>query len=77
MASGRTERGASRKFGDCSTIELVVWPAVHYGFDRFALSLIPTGGVSFHGYRIECNEDATKNSIVSAREFLQRTIGGP
>jgi dienelactone hydrolase len=77
MAAGRTELGAPRKPGDRSAIELVIYPGVHHGFDRLELSLIPTRGVSFHGHRIEYNEDATKNAIVRVRDFLQRTIAAP
>jgi dienelactone hydrolase len=77
MAAGRVELGAPRKPGDRSSIELVVYPGVHHGFDQVELSLAPTRGVTFLGHRIEYSEDATKNAIVRVRDFLQRTIGAP
>jgi dienelactone hydrolase len=75
MVSGRTELGAPRTPGDRSLIELVIYPGVHHGFDYLDLSLVPTRGITFKGHRIEYNEEATKNSIVRVRDFLQRTIG--
>jgi dienelactone hydrolase len=75
MVSGRTEFGAPRTPGDRSLIELVIYPGAHHGFDQVELSLVPTRGVTFHGYRVEYNEEATKDSIVRVRDFLQRTIG--
>jgi len=75
MAAGRTELGAPRVPGDRSSIELVVYPGVHHGFDVLDLSLAPTRGITSHGHRVEYNEDATKNSIVRVRDFLRRTIG--
>ena len=48
------------------------------GLEVAELSLVPTRGVTSHGYRVEYNEEATKTAIVKVREFLQRTIaGGP
>jgi dienelactone hydrolase len=76
MAAGRTELGAPRMPGDRSMIELVIYPGAHHGFDLLDLSLAPERGVSSHGYRVEYNEEATRNSIVRVRDFLQRTIGG-
>jgi dienelactone hydrolase len=76
MAAGRTELGAPRTPGDRSSIELVVFPGAHHGFDLVELSLVPGRGVTFHGFRVEYNEDATRSSITKVRDFLQRTIGG-
>jgi len=75
MVAGRTELGAPRTPGDRSLIELVIYPGAHHGFDLLDLSLAPTRGVTAHGYRVEYNEEATKNAIVRVRDFLQRTIG--
>jgi dienelactone hydrolase len=77
MAAGRTELGAPRTPGDRSSIELVIYPGVHHSFDALDLSLVPTRGITFHGHRVEYNEEATKNAIVRVRDFLQRTIGAP
>jgi dienelactone hydrolase len=75
MVAGRTELGAPRAPGDRSSIELVIYPGVHHGFDYLDLSLAPARGVTFQGHRVEYNEEATKNAIVRVRDFLQRTIG--
>jgi dienelactone hydrolase len=75
MVSGRTELGAPRTPGDRSSIELVIYPGAHHSFDVVELALVPTRGVTFHGHRVEYNEEATKNSIARVRDFLQRTIG--
>ena len=75
MVSGRTELGAPRTPGDRSLIELVIYPGAHHSVDVVELALVPTRGVTFHGHRVEYNEEATKNSIVRVRDFLQRTIG--
>jgi len=75
MVSGRTELGAPRTPGDRSLIELVIYPGAHHGFDQVELSLVRTHGVTFKGHRVEYNEEATKNSIMRVRDFLQRTIG--
>ena len=75
MVAGRTELGAPRKPGDRSLIELVIYPGAHHGFDLLDLSLAPTRGVTAHGHRVEYNEEATMNSVVRVRDFLQRTIG--
>jgi dienelactone hydrolase len=75
MAAGRTELGAPRVPGDRSSIELVVYPGVHHGYDLLDLSLAPTRGITAHGHRVEYNEDATRNAIVRVRDFLRRTIG--
>lgn len=77
MVAGRTELGAPRTPGDRSSIELVIYPGVHHTFDALDLSLVPTRGVTFLGHRVEYNEEATKDSIVRVRDFLQRTIGVP
>lgn len=77
MVAGRTELGAPRTPGDRSSVELVVYPGVHHGFDQLELSIVPTRGVTFQSHRIEYNEDALKDSIVRVREFLQRTIAAP
>ena len=74
MAAGRTGLGAPRTPGDRSLIELVIYPGVHHDFDLLDLSLIPTSGLSVKGHRAEYNEEATKNSIVRVRTFLQRTV---
>ena len=76
MAVGRSELGAPRTPGDRSSIELVIYPGVHHSFDQLELSLAPTRGITIKGHRAEFNEEATKNSIVRVRDFLQRTIGG-
>lgn len=75
MAAGRPELGAPRTPGDRSSIELVVFPGVHHSFDSLDLSLVPTRGLTFLGHRVEYDEEATRNSIVRVRGFLQRTIG--
>ena len=75
MATGRTELGSPRPPGDRSMVELVVFPGAHHGFDLLDLSLAPSRGVTSHGYRVEYNEEATRNSIVKVRDFLARTIG--
>jgi len=77
MVAGRSELGAPRTPGDRSSIELVVYPGVHHSFDQLDLSLAPTRGITIKGHRAEFNEEATKDSIVRVRDFLQRTIGGP
>jgi len=77
MVAGRPELGAPRTPGDRSSIELVVYPGVHHAFDVLDLSLISTRGVMSHGHRVEFSEEATKDSIVRVRDFLQRTIGVP
>jgi len=77
MAAGRTELGAPRTPGDRSSIELVIFPGAHHGFDLVDLSLAPGQGVTAYGYRVEYNEDAMRTSIAKVRDFLQRTIGGP
>jgi len=76
MVSGRTELGAPRTPGDRSSIELVIYPGAHHGFDLLDLSLAPTRGMTFKGHRVEYDEDATRNAIMRVRVFLQRTIGG-
>jgi dienelactone hydrolase len=76
MAAGRSELGAPRTPGDRTSIELVVYPGVHHGFDQLDLSLAPTRGITIKGHRAEFNEEATRNSIVRVRNFLQQTIGG-
>jgi dienelactone hydrolase len=75
MIAGRSQLGSARTPGDRSSIELVVYPGVHHGFDYLDLSLVPTRGITFKGYRVEYNEEATKDSIVRVRDFLRRTIG--
>jgi dienelactone hydrolase len=75
MVAGRAELGAPRMPGDRSLLELVVYPGAHHGFDQVELSLVPTRGVTFKGHRVEYSEEATKDSIVRVRDFLQRTIG--
>jgi len=78
MIAGRSEFGAPRTpDGDRSLIELVIHPGAHHGFDLVDLSLAPTRGVMAYGHRVEYNEEATKNSIVRVRDFLQRTLGAP
>ena len=77
MAAGRSASGAPRLPGDRSMVELVVYPGVHHGFDQLDLSLAPTRGITIKGHRAEFNEEATRNSIVRVRNFLQQTIGGP
>ena len=76
MVAGRTEPGSPRRSGDRSMVELVVFPGAHHGFDLLDLSLAPSHGVTSHGYRVEYNEEATRNSIAKVRDFLARTIGG-
>ncbi|MBN9490210.1 MAG: dienelactone hydrolase family protein [Alphaproteobacteria bacterium] len=75
MVAGRTELGSPRRSGDRSMVELVVFPGAHHGFDLLDLSLAPSHGVTSHGYRVEYNEEATRNSIAKVRDFLARTIG--
>jgi len=75
MVAGPTELGALRTPGDCSSIELVIYPGAHHGFDLVDLSLTPTRGVTAYGHRVEYNEEAMKNAIARVRDFLQRTIG--
>lgn len=77
MAAGRSELGAPRGPGDRSSIELVIYPGVHHGFDELELSIVPTRGITFKGHRLEFNEEAMRNSIARVRVFLQRTIGTP
>jgi dienelactone hydrolase len=76
MAAGRTELGSPRTPGDRSSIELVIFPGAHHGFDLVDLSLAPGRSVTFLGYRVEYDEEATKTAIVKVRDYLQRTIGG-
>lgn len=76
MVSGQTELGAPRTPGDRSSIELVVYPGAHHGFDQVELSVVPTRGITFKGHRIEYNEEIAKDSIGRVRDFLQRTIAG-
>jgi len=75
MAEGRSELGAPRTPGDRSSIELVVYPGVHHGFDQLDLFLAPERGITVKGHRAEFNEGAMRDSIVRVRNFLQRTIG--
>jgi dienelactone hydrolase len=75
MAAGRSELGSPRKEGDRSSLELVVYPGVHHGFDLLDVSLAPGGGVTAHGHRVEYNAEATRNAIERVREFLKRTVG--
>ena len=42
MAAGRTELGAPRTPGDRPSIELVIYPGAHHGFDLVDLSLVRT-----------------------------------
>jgi dienelactone hydrolase len=75
MAVGRSELGAPRTpDGDRSSIELVIYPGAYHGLDLLDLSLAPGRGVTAYGHRVEYNEEATRNSIVRVRDFLQRTI---
>jgi dienelactone hydrolase len=74
MVAGRPEVGASRTPGDRLSLELVIYPGAHHGFDEVELSVVPTRGITFKGHRLEYNEEAMKNSIVRVRRFLQRTI---
>jgi dienelactone hydrolase len=74
MVAGRTELGAPRAPGDRSSIELVVYPGVHHGFDEVELAVIPSRGVTYKGHRVEYNEQATRDAIGRVRRFLQRTI---
>jgi len=74
MAAGRTELGAPRTPGDRSSIELVIYPGAHHGFDEVELAVVPTRGVSYKGHRIEYNEEAMRDAIGRVRRFLQRTI---
>jgi len=74
MVAGRTELGAPRSPGDRSSIELVVYPGVHHGFDEVELAVIPSRGVSYKGHRLEYNEQATRDAIGRVRRFLERTI---
>jgi len=76
MAAGRSELGSPRKDGDRSSLELVVYPGVHHGFDLMDLALSPGRGVNVYGHRVEYNETATRDAINKVRTFLQRTIGG-
>ena len=76
MAAGRTELGSPRTPGDRSNIELIVLPGAHHDFDVLELALIPSRGLTVHGYRVEFNEEATRNAIAKVRTFLQQTIGG-
>ena len=77
MAAGRTEFGAPRAPGPRPSIELVVYPGAHHGFDLVDLSVNPTRGVTAYGHRVEYNEEAMRNAVVRVRDFLQRTIGEP
>lgn len=76
MAAGRSELGAPRTPGDRSSIGLLTYPGVHHNFDQLDLSFAPTRGIMIMGHRAGFNEEATKDSIVRVRDFLQRTIGG-
>jgi hypothetical protein len=71
----RTRLRSAPTPGDRSAIELV-YPGVHHSFDQLDLSLAPTRGITIKEHRAEFNEEATKDSIVRVRDFLQRTIGG-
>ncbi|HEY2875111.1 MAG TPA: hypothetical protein VGJ56_24510 [Reyranella sp.] len=48
--------------------------AVHHGFDEVELAVIPSRGVTYKGYRVEYDEQATRDAIGRVRRFLQRTI---
>ena len=74
MVAGRAELGAPRTPGDRSSLELVLYPGAHHGFDEVELSVVPGRGITFKGHRLEYNEEAMKNSIVRVRDFLKRTI---
>lgn len=74
MAAGRTELGAPRRPGDRSSIELVIYPGILHAFDEVELAVVPSRGVTYKGYRIEYNEQATQDAIGRVRRFLQRTI---
>lgn len=74
MAAGRTELGAPREPGDRSSIELVVYPGIHHAFDGVELAVVPSRGVTYKGYRLEYNDQATRDAIGRVRRFLQRTI---
>ena len=74
MAAGRPELGAPRVAGDRTTLELVIYPGVHHAFDALDLSLAPGRGVKAHGYRVEYNEAAMRDSITRVRDFLKRTL---
>jgi dienelactone hydrolase len=77
MVDGRSELGAPRTPGDRTSIELVVYPGAYHNFDVLDLALAAPGSITAYGHRVEFNPDATRNSIVKLREFLQRTLGAP
>jgi dienelactone hydrolase len=77
MVAGRTEFGAPRKPGARPSIELVVYPGAHHGFDLVDLSVNPTRGVNAYGHRVEYSEEAMRDAVMKVRDFLQRTVGEP
>lgn len=72
MVAGRDEIGVSRTPGNRSTVELVIYPGVHHGFDIADLRF--TSGVQNKGHRLEYNDAATRDSIERVRSLLQRTL---
>jgi dienelactone hydrolase len=74
MAAGQSDIGIARQPGDRLSLQLIVYPGTHHGFDIVDLSLRPSFGTTFQGHRIEYNEAATKDSISQVRSFLQRTL---
>jgi dienelactone hydrolase len=77
MMAGQSDIGISRKPGDRSAVQLVVYPGAHHAFDVLDLSLFPSRGVAFEGHRIEYDEAATKDALEQVRRFLDRTLAEP
>jgi dienelactone hydrolase len=71
MAEGRDDYGISRQRGDGVPIKLVVYPGAHHGFD----AANPGGATSLLGHIIAFNRQATDQSIVAVKNFLDATIG--
>jgi len=73
MIAGRSGTGVTRKPGDRSTVDLVLYPGAQHGFDIPALQ--PMAGVELLGHRLAYDEAATIDATRRLREILQLMSG--
>jgi len=74
MVAGRNVIGLSRQPGDRANVKLIVYPGAHHGFDIGDLAILPGGGVTVQGHRLEYNETTTRDSAAQVRAFLDGTL---